>query len=454
VSATPMKAAGVLAALLMTSDVTSAALPASVEGAPVPTLAPMVKRVSPAIVNISASGTVDIRKQNPLFDDPFFRKFFQIPDEELKRPTQSLGSGVIVDAAKGLILTNHHVVEAADKINVTLLDNRQLTAEVIGSDEGSDIAVLKIPAENLQQIELGDSDALEVGDFVVAIGNPFGFSHTVTSGIVSALGRHGLNPEGYEDFIQTDASINPGNSGGALINLRGELIGINSAIISGSGGNIGIGFAIPINMARAVMQQLVQYGEVHRGQLGVQILDVTPQLAEASGLDMTEGALVSQVVPGSPAEQAGIETGDVIVNVNGVPVKSASELRNKIGLMPLEEPVNIELVREGKHQKVTAKLVSKTTEAPPVQAAEIHSGLEGAEFADVPSDQGVQGVLVRSVDPDSPAAQRGLEAGDIILRVNRKPVTTVQELTEAASGAKSLLLRVRRGNSELLLPIL
>src|SRR5262245_55747542 len=296
-----MKAAGVLAALLMISEVASAALPSSVEGAPVPTLAPMVKRVSPAIVNISASGTVDIRKQNPLFDDPFFRKFFQIPDEELKRPTQSLGSGVIVDAAKGLILTNHHVVEAADKINVTLLDNRQLTAEVIGSDEGSDIAVLKIPAENLQQIELGDSDALEVGDFVVAIGNPFGFSHTVTSGIVSALGRHGLNPEGYEDFIQTDASINPGNSGGALINLRGELIGINSAIISGSGGNIGIGFAIPINMARAVMQQLVQYGEVRRGQLGVQILDVTPQIAEASGLDVSEGALVSQVGPGSAA---------------------------------------------------------------------------------------------------------------------------------------------------------
>ena len=452
--ATPITAAGVVAALLMISDVASAALPSSVEGAPVPTLAPMVKRVSPAIVNISASGTVDIRKQNPLFDDPFFRKFFQIPDDELKRPTQSLGSGVIVDAAKGLILTNFHVVEGADKISVTLLDNRQLTAEVIGKDEGSDIAVLRIPAENLQQIELGDSDALEVGDFVVAIGNPFGFSHTVTSGIVSALGRHGLNPEGYEDFIQTDASINPGNSGGALINLRGELIGINSAIISGSGGNIGIGFAIPINMARAVMQQLVQYGEVHRGQLGVQILDVTPQIAEASGLDLTEGALVSQVVPGSPAEKAGIETGDVIVAVNGVTVKSASELRNKIGLMPLEEPVNIELVREGEHKKLTAKLASKTTEAPPVQAAEIHSGLEGAEFAEIPKDQGVEGVLVQNVDPDSPAAQRGLEPGHIILRVNRKPVTSVKELTEAAAGAKSLLLRVRRGNSELLLPIL
>ncbi|HZN58770.1 MAG TPA: trypsin-like peptidase domain-containing protein, partial [Planctomycetota bacterium] len=305
--------AGVLAGLLLIAQPAGAALPAAVEGAPVPTLAPMVKRVSPAIVNISASGTVDMRRQNPLFDDPFFRKFFQIPDEQLQRPTQSLGSGVIVDAAKGLILTNYHVVEGADQINVTLLDNRQVTAEIIGSDEGSDIAVLKIPANHIDQIELGDSDALEVGDFVVAIGNPFGFSHTVTSGIVSALGRHGLNPEGYEDFIQTDASINPGNSGGALINLRGELIGINSAIISGSGGNIGIGFAIPINMARAVMQQLVQYGEVRRGQLGVQILDVTPQIAEASGLDVSEGALVSQVVPNSPAEQAGVETGDVIV---------------------------------------------------------------------------------------------------------------------------------------------
>ena len=389
-----------------------------------------------------------------LFDDPFFRKFFQVPDEELRRPTQSLGSGVIVDAAKGLILTNHHVVEAADKINVTLLDNRQFTAEVIGSDEGSDVAVLKIPAENLTQIELGDSDVLEVGDFVVAIGNPFGFSHTVTSGIVSALGRHGLNPEGYEDFIQTDASINPGNSGGALIDLRGHLIGINSAIISGSGGNIGIGFAIPINMARAVMAQLVQYGEVRRGQLGVQILDVTPQLAEASGLGVTEGALVSQVVPSSPAERAGIETGDVIVGVNGNAVKGASELRNRIGLLPPDESVDIELVRDGKHKKVNAKLATKAAVAAPVQAAEIYSGLEGAEFADLKGDEGGEGVLVRSVEEGSPAAQRGLEEGDIILRVNRKPVNSVQELRDAATGQKSLLLRVRRGTSELLLPIL
>ena len=446
--------AGVLAGLLMIARPASAVLPAAVEGAPVPTLAPMVKRVSPAIVNISASGTIDIRRQNPLLDDPFFRKFFQIPDEQLQRPTQSLGSGVIVDAAKGLILTNHHVVEGADKINVTLLDNRQLTAEVVGSDEGSDVAVLKVTADHLEQIELGDSDALEVGDFVVAIGNPFGFSHTVTSGIVSALGRHGLNPEGYEDFIQTDASINPGNSGGALINLRGELIGINSAIISGSGGNIGIGFAIPINMARAVMQQLVQYGEVRRGQLGVQILDVTPQIAEASGLDVSEGALVSQVVPDSPAEHAGIMTGDVIVGVNGTAVKSASELRNKIGLLPLDEPVDIDLVREGQHKKVNAKLASKPVAAQPVRAAEIHSGLEGAEFADGTGEGEDKGVLVRDVAPDSPAAQRGLEPGDVILRVNRKPVTTVAELREAAKDAQSLLLRVRRGNSELLLPIL
>jgi Do/DeqQ family serine protease len=454
----PITAAGVLAALFLVTRATAtgAALPDTVEGAPVPTLAPMVKRVSPAIVNVSASGTVDIRRQNPLFDDPFFRKFFrdQVPDEELKRPTQSLGSGVIVDAAKGLILTNHHVVEAADKINVTLLDNRQFTAEVIGSDEGSDVAVLKIPADNLTQIELGDSDALEVGDFVVAIGNPFGFSHTVTSGIVSALGRHGLNPEGYEDFIQTDASINPGNSGGALIDLRGHLIGINSAIISGSGGNIGIGFAIPINMARAVMEQLVQYGEVRRGQLGVQILDVTPQLAEASGLGVTEGALVSQVVPSSPAERAGIETGDVIVGVNGNAIKGASELRNKIGLLPPDESVDIELVRDGKHKKVNARLASKATVAAPVQAAEIYSGLEGAEFAELNGDEGVEGVLVRRVEEGSPAAQRGLEEGDIILRVNRKPVKSVQELRDAAKGQKSLLLRVRRGNSELLLPIL
>ncbi len=446
--------AGALLALLAFTSPAWAALPTTDEaGAPVPTLAPMVKRVSPAIVNISASGTVDVRRQNPLLDDPFFRRFFQIPDEELKRPTQSLGSGVIVDAAKGLILTNHHVVEGADKIQVTLLDNRQVTAEVIGSDEGSDVAVLKIPADHLSQIELGDSDALEVGDFVVAIGNPFGFSHTVTSGIVSALGRHGLNPEGYEDFIQTDASINPGNSGGALINLRGQLVGINSAIISGSGGNIGIGFAIPINMARAVMTQLVQYGEVRRGQLGVQILDVTPQIAEASGLTVNDGALVSQVVPGSPAEHAGIQTGDVIVGVNGTAVKGASELRNKIGLLPIDQPVDIEVIREGQHKTFHAKLVSKPAATEPVRAAEIHSGLEGAEFENVGSGEGTPGVRVRDVAPDSPAAQRGLEPGDIILRVNRKPVTTVDELREATADQKSLLLRIRRGNSELLLPI-
>jgi Do/DeqQ family serine protease len=453
VSPTPV-AAALLAALLMIGHPVLAALPAEAEGTPLPTLAPMVKRVSPAIVNISASGTVDIRRQNPLFEDPFFRRFFQIPEEQLRRPTQSLGSGVIVDAAEGIILTNHHVVEAADQINVTLLDNRQLTAEVVGSDEGSDIAVLKVNADNLSQIELGDSDAIEVGDFVVAIGNPFGFSHTVTSGIVSALGRHGLNPEGYEDFIQTDASINPGNSGGALINLRGELIGINSAIISGSGGNIGIGFAIPINMARAVMQQLIQFGEVRRGQLGVQILDVTPQIAEASGLDVSEGALVSQVVPGSPAEEAGIETGDVVVGVNGTPVRGASELRNKIGLLPLDEPVRLEIKREGRTRTVTAKLAAKdvATGAPVAPTAEIHSGLEGAEFAEITGDE--PGVLVRSVEPNSPAAQRGLEAGDVILRVNRQPVSTVQELRQAATGATSLLLRVKRGTSELLLPIL
>jgi serine protease Do/serine protease DegQ len=446
--------AGALVALLAFTNPAWAALPTTDEaGAPVPTLAPMVKRVSPAIVNISASGTVDVRRQNPLLDDPFFRKFFQIPDEELKRPTQSLGSGVIIDAAKGLILTNHHVVEGADKIQVTLLDNRQVTAEVIGSDEGSDVAVLKIPADHLSQIELGDSDALEVGDFVVAIGNPFGFSHTVTSGIVSALGRHGLNPEGYEDFIQTDASINPGNSGGALINLRGQLVGINSAIISGSGGNIGIGFAIPINMARAVMTQLVQYGEVRRGQLGVQILDVTPQIAEASGLTVNDGALVSQVVPGSPAEHAGIQTGDVIVGVNGTAVKGASELRNKIGLLPLDQPVDIDVIREGQHKTFHTKLVSKPAATEPVRAADIHSGLEGAEFENVGPGEEVQGVRVRDVAPDSPAAQRGLEPGDIILRVNRKPVTTVDELREATADQKSLLLRIRRGNGELLLPI-
>src|ERR1700736_1038024 len=334
-----------------------AAMPPAVGETPLPTLAPMIKKVSPAVVNIATRGTIRERgPQNPLLDHPFFRRFFDVPPDTgpRERPFQSAGSGVIVDAKSGYIVTNAHVVENANEITVTLQDGRDLKADVVGSDTPSDVAVLKVKPDGLSQIALGDSAKSEVGDFVVAIGNPFGLQHTVTSGIISGLSRSGINPDGYEDFIQTDASINPGNSGGALVNLRGELIGINTAILSRSGGNIGIGFAIPVNMARSVMEQLIKYGSVKRGQLGVSMYTVTADIAHSLGLANAMGALVSQVVEGSPADKAGIRTGDVITSVNGQTVKSNSELRNTIGLLRVGDKIDIGLVRDGKPLRVTA----------------------------------------------------------------------------------------------------
>src|SRR2546421_1836135 len=376
-----------------------AAMPPAVGEAPLPTLAPMIKKVSPAVVNIATRGTIRERgPQNPLLDDPFFRRFFDVPPQAgpRERPFQSAGSGVIFDARNGYIVTNAHVVENASEITVTLQDGRDLKADVVGSDEPSDVAVLKVKSEGLTltQISLGDSAKVEVGDFVVAIGNPFGLQHTVTSGIISGLSRSGINPDGYEDFIQTDASINPGNSGGALVNLRGELIGINTAILSRSGGNIGIGFAIPVNMARSVMEQLIKYGSVKRGQLGVSMYTVTPDIAHSLGLSSALGALVSQVVEGSPADKAGIRTGDVITSVNGQTVKSNSELRNTIGLLRVGDKIDIGLVRDGKPLRVTAVIADTAAELTGAPTS-IHKGFEGATLADA-SDAG--GALVRSVE--------------------------------------------------------
>jgi serine protease Do/serine protease DegQ len=325
----------------------------------------MIRKVSPAVVNIATRGTIhESGAQNPLLDDPFFRRFFEAPKESGPRehPFQSAGSGVIFDARIGYILTNAHVVENATEITVTLQDGRDLKAEVLGSDTPSDIAVLKVQPDNLAQMPLGDSSRLEVGDFVVAIGNPFGLAHSVSHGIISALSRSGINPDGYEDFIQTDASINPGNSGGALVDMRGELIGINTAILSRSGGNMGIGFAIPVNMARNVVAQLVKYGAVKRGQLGVSMYTVTPDIAHSLGLPSASGALVSQVVEGSPAAAAGILKGDVLTSVNGQPVKSNSELRNIIGLRQVGDRIDIGLVRDGKPLHVTAVIADTTAE--------------------------------------------------------------------------------------------
>ncbi|HXO63333.1 MAG TPA: Do family serine endopeptidase [Steroidobacteraceae bacterium] len=336
-------------------------IPPAVGDRPIPSLAPMIKKVSPAVVNIATRGTVRERgPSNPLLEDPFFQRFFDVPPEAApqERSFQSAGSGVIFDAKRGYIVTNAHVVENASEITVTLQDGRDVKAEVVGSDEPSDVAVLRVKADGLSQIPLGDSAKAEVGDFVVAIGNPFGLQHTVTSGIISGLSRTGINPDSYENFIQTDASINPGNSGGALVNLRGELIGINTAILSRTGGNIGIGFAIPVNMAHRVMDQLVRYGSVERGQLGVSMYAVTPEMAHSLGLTGSTGALVSQVLPGSAADRAGVRTGDVVTSVNSQPVKSNTDLRNAIGLMRIGQPVEIGLMRDGKPVKVTAVLAA------------------------------------------------------------------------------------------------
>jgi serine protease Do/serine protease DegQ len=334
-----------------------AGIPPAVGDTPLPSLAPMIRKVSPAVVNVATRGSVrDNGPQSPLLQDPLFRGFFKQPPGGTPREHlfRSAGSGVIFDARQGYIVTNAHVVENASEITVTLQDGRDLKAEVIGSDQPSDVAVLKVSADGLAQMPLGDSSRLEVGDFVVAIGNPYGLQHTVTSGIVSGLSRTGINPDGYEDFIQTDASINPGNSGGALVNLRGELIGINSEIISSTGGNVGIGFAIPVNMARSVMEQLIKYGSVTRGQLGVSLFTVTPDIARSLGLPSASGALVTQVVEGSPADKAGVRVGDVITAANGQAVKSNTELRNVIGLLRVGDSLDLGLVRDGKPVRVTA----------------------------------------------------------------------------------------------------
>jgi Do/DeqQ family serine protease len=321
-----------------------------------PSLAPVIKATSPAVVNIATRGTLTERVVgNPLLEDPYFRRFFNTPErgQVRVRQFQSAGSGVIVDAKKGYIVTNRHVIENASEITVTLLDNRHFQATVVGSDEGTDLAVLKVAEPHLTEMPLGDSSHLEVGDWVVAIGNPFGLKHTVTVGIVSALGRTGLHPRGYEDFIQTDASINPGNSGGALVNLNAELIGINSAILSRDGGNIGIGFAIPVNMVKAVMEQLITYGEVKRGVVGIKLRDLSPEAVESLKLVNARGVEISEVAPGSPADRAGIKVGDVAISMNGVSLENATQLRNALALLRVGQSVELHLLRNGAERSVT-----------------------------------------------------------------------------------------------------
>ncbi|MGQ9686787.1 MAG: DegQ family serine endoprotease [Thiobacillaceae bacterium] len=422
-------------------------------------LAPMLEQVLPAVVNISTQATVRLRR-SPLLDDPFFRRFFDLPEMPSERRSQSLGSGVIIDAGEGLILTNHHVVEGADEITVTLRDRRSLPAKLVGADPDTDLALLKIEADKLSALLLADSDRLRVGDFVVAIGNPFGLGQTVTYGIVSALERTGLGIEGYENFIQTDAPINPGNSGGALVTLEGALVGINTAILGPNGGNVGIGFAIPSNMARAIVAQLKEHGKVRRGQLGVLVQDLTPELSAAFKLEHGQGAVIARVLPGSPAEKAGLKAGDVVIEVNGRPIRSASELRNSIGLIPLGAQVRLHLLRDGKALQVELKVgeYQEQEQERRAQAGDLGGRLAGVELGEIESDHPlagkVEGVQVVAVEPGSAAQRAGLREGDIIVSINRKPVRRLKDV-QAAIGRQddALLLNIRRGDGALFIVI-
>jgi len=438
-------AAALLACLTaaLSAPGTYAAWPESVEGQRLPSLAPMLKRAMPAVVNISTRTQIEMA-EHPLLRDPFFRHFFGVPDAPQRRQSSSLGSGVIVDARRGYVITNNHVIDKAQEITVTLKDGRQLNAKLVGTDPESDIAVIKINPQNLTELPIADSDQLEVGDFVVAIGNPFGLGQTVTSGIVSALGRSGLGIEGYEDFIQTDASINPGNSGGALVNLNGQLVGINTAIIAPTGGNVGIGFAIPTKMAEQIKDQLVEHGEIRRGLLGINIQDLTPELAQAFSLTQNQGAVISAVQPGSPAAKANLESGDIVLAINGRKVKNGMDVRNAIGLLRIGEEVAVQVLHKGDVATRTAQI------AEPKIAREdgknIHRKLSGTILTTVPPGEPIQGVLVERIHSASYAWQAGLRPGDVIVMANRRPVRNLDELRSAAKGSNELLLNLQRGD--------
>jgi len=427
-----------------------AALPSSLgDGTELPSLAPMLENVSPAVVNIATYGRVRTHN-NPLMEDPFSRHFFNLPKDygQQERRTRSAGSGVIVDATRGYVLTNAHVVKQAEQVEVVLVDGTTLAAEVVGTDEQVDLAVLKVPSQNLVDIVIADSTDLKVGDFVVAIGNPFGLGQTVTSGIVSALGRTGLRLNGFENYIQTDASINPGNSGGALVNLKGELVGINTAIIAPAGGNVGIGFAIPTEMVSLVMQQLIDYGEVRRGVLGVKVQDVTAELAEAFSLEQKQGVVVSQVIKGSAAEKAGIKAGDVVLSVDGKPVLRASDLRNRVGLSTAGEKVVLEVLREGKKRSVEAVIIASTAAKESGETFSPH--LSGASLVDVEAEEltyAEAGVMLQEVQRGSPAWRAGLREKDVIVNANRQEVVDMASLKAAINkDARTLMLRIVREN--------
>ena len=420
------------------------------EGKQLPSLSPLIKEVGPSVVNISTFTTQTMR-QNPLLNDPFFRRFFNVPpDQQMPRSrrTQSAGSGVIINAEKGTVVTNYHVVNGADEIHVGLQDGRSYKATLIGSDPEVDIAVLKLEEfEDLIDIKIANSDRLEVGDFVIAIGNPFGLGQTVTSGVVSALGRSGLGIEGYENFIQTDASINPGNSGGALVNLNGELVGINTAIMAPAGGNVGIGFAIPANMANSSIDQILEHGEVKRGQLGVIIQSLTRDLAEAFDIDKQQrGVVIAEVQPGSAADTAGLKAADVVISIDGKSVETPAQLRNEIGRRRIGQKLKITILRDGKTKVIKAKVGEATSQL--ASNGSIHPFLEGVSLQSF-RDGGVE---VTAIAPDAVAAGSGLRPGDVILSANRYKVGDLDDLRQILQQpAQRVVLRVKRGNAALYL---
>ncbi|MEE4219213.1 MAG: Do family serine endopeptidase [Xanthomonadales bacterium] len=423
-----------------------AAIPASIDGQDLPSLAPVLERVMPSVVNVYTQTRVEVR--SPLMNDPFFRRFFNVPNRSRERVSQSLGSGVIVDARKGFVLTNNHVIKGADDISVTLSDGRSFDAEVIGMDPDTDLALIRIPAEDLQALTFADSQELRVGDFVVAVGNPFGLGQTVTSGIVSALGRSAFRGLEFQNFIQTDASINPGNSGGALINLRGELVGINSAIFTPSGGNVGIGFAIPSAMAFHVMGQLAEFGEVRRGTLGIVVQDLTAELAGAFGLDKGAGVLVAEVDADSTAEKAGLQAGDVITAIEDYQVSSAQDFHNYEGQFPVDEKVRLAFLRDGKQKDVKLKVQALDV----LDGSDLDHRLQGAIFEDIPLKQRsdrVRGILLTELKSDSRLAQRGMRPGDVIMGANRNSVRDLDEFREVVGSINgTLYLEVRRGGRD------
>ena len=432
---------------LLISSVSQAGLPVTdSQGQSLPSIAPMLERVNPAVVNISTFSTRQI--VNPLLNDPFFQRFFNIPRDafpQQRRSQSSAGSGVIVDAQQGTIITNYHVIKGADEVQIGLTDGRSFKARLIGADPEVDIAVLKIDASGLSELAIRDSSTLRVGDFVVAIGNPFGLGQTITTGVVSALGRSGLGIEGYENFIQTDASINPGNSGGALVDLNGDLIGINTAIIAPSGGNVGIGFAIPSNMARRVADQLIEEGRVTRGWAGLSLQPLTVELRQAFGLeDQQNGVIVSEVVKGSPADRAGLQIGDIITHLDGRALISADTLLNAVAFAAEGDQLKLGLLRNAEARSATLTVVYRAAQADSEQSG-LHPLLSGAIFEPVRSGKGVQ---ITRVEQGSRAARAGLVAGDLLVSINHRSIRTLDDLKrELSANTHQLLIQLQRGRS-------